>query len=271
MMNEGHRPRVSILMGIYNCAATLPDAIESLYAQTFKDFVLILCDDGSTDGTYQVAEQYCRKYKNIILLKNSVNLKLAATLNRCLEHANTEYVARMDGDDLSLPERLEKQVKFLDEHPEFALVSCQMIYFDETGDWGVSSLEAEPNKETFIKTSPHAHAPCMMRTNILRELGGYTVSKLTERGQDYHLWYKFYKAGYRGYNMQEALYKMRDDRAAMRRRSFRDRYLGFLRKIHILRGLGISNPVWHALPALLKAFVPIALAEQIRKRKMPIK
>ena len=111
------KPRISVLMGIYNCATTLPEAIDSLYAQTYKDFKLILCDDGSTDNTYEVAKKYADKYDNIVLLRNEKNMKLAYTLNHCLEYADTEYVARMDGDDISIPERFEKQIKFLDTHP----------------------------------------------------------------------------------------------------------------------------------------------------------
>src|SRR5690606_26975275 len=122
------KPRISILMAIYNCATTLPEAIDSLYAQTYKDFKLILCDDGSTDDTYEVAKSYVGTYENIVLLRNEKNLKLAATLNHCLQYADTEYVARMDGDDISLPERFERQIQFLDEHPEYAVVSCLMIY-----------------------------------------------------------------------------------------------------------------------------------------------
>src|SRR5699024_9468829 len=86
-------PRISVLMGIYNCADTLPEALDSLYNQTYKRFKLILCDDGSTDNTYAVAQTYANKYDNITLLKNEKNIKLAGTLNRCLAYADTDYIA----------------------------------------------------------------------------------------------------------------------------------------------------------------------------------
>ena len=105
--------KVSILMGIYNCADTLSDAIDSIIKQTYVNWELILCDDGSQDDTYQVALKYQEKYPDkIILLKNKKNIRLAASLNRCAQYATGEYVARMDGDDLSLPNRFEKQVFF---------------------------------------------------------------------------------------------------------------------------------------------------------------
>ena len=209
--------KVSVIMGIYNCAATLREAIDSLLAQSFIDWELIMCDDGSTDETLSLAMEYARLYDNILVLQNEFNLGLPATLNVCLKHAMSEYIARMDGDDISLPERFQKEVVFLDCHQEYALVSCSMICFDETGDWGVQGHKAMPSKIDFAYGTPFCHAPCMMRRNILNEIGNYTVNNYLRRGQDYYLWHKFYKAGYKGYNLQEPLYKMRDNRDAANR------------------------------------------------------
>lgn len=260
--------RISVLMAIYNCAETLEEAINSLYDQTYKEFKLILCDDGSTDDTYQIALQYAEKYDNIILLKNEKNIKLAASLNRCLEYADTEYIARMDGDDISLPERFEKEIRFLDNHSQYAVVSCPMIYFDEKGDWGEGKVIERPDKNTFKKTTPHTHAPCIIRSEILKEVGGYTVNKFLTRGQDYYLWYKIYKKGYKGYNLQEPLYKMRDDKDAMKRRTFKSRYYGFLIKKKVMSGLGIKGAFFYALPEILKGFIPDIFMQVIRKTRM---
>ena len=84
--------KVSIIMGIYNCAPTLPEAIGSILTQTFSDWQLVLCDDGSTDDTYAVAKGYLDKYpEKIILLQNETNMGLNHTLNRCLAAATGEY------------------------------------------------------------------------------------------------------------------------------------------------------------------------------------
>ena len=115
-------------MGIYNCASTLAESIESLLNQTYKDFELVLCDDGSSDETYQEAKKYADQYDNIILLRNETNRGLNYTLNRCAQVASGEYFARQDGDDLSLPERFEKEVAILAKHPEISLVSSAMIH-----------------------------------------------------------------------------------------------------------------------------------------------
>ena len=88
-MKDVQKPKISVIMGIYNCAKTLPVAIESILQQTFTDWELIMCDDGSKDDTYVVAEKYCNKFPSkIILLKNSENKGLNYTLNRCLQVAH---------------------------------------------------------------------------------------------------------------------------------------------------------------------------------------
>lgn len=216
-------PRISVLIGIYNCAATLPEALNSLFAQTYEDFKIILCDDGSKDDTYAVAKSYADNHDNIVLVRNEKNMGLNYTLNRCLEYADTEYVARMDGDDVSLPTRFEKEIKFLDEHPEYAIVSCPMIYFDDNGDFKTGKAIRYPQKSDFIYGTPFCHAASMFRTCAINEVGGYSVDNRLLRVEDYHLWMKFYAAGYKGYNIQEPLYKMRDDRNAYVRRNWRNR------------------------------------------------
>lgn len=214
--------QVSIIMGIYNCADTLPEAIDSILSQTYTNWELILCDDGSSDDTLQVAYRYRdREPQRIMVLKNDRNLGLNRTLNRCLAHAKGTYIARMDGDDISLPDRLEKEAAFLDAHPEYAIVSCPMFYFDENGDWGRGSSVAYPEKNDFITGTPFCHAPCMVRAEAYRAVGGYSEDPRTLRAEDYYLWFCMYAAGFRGANLQEPLYKMRDDENAYKRRKFR--------------------------------------------------
>lgn len=219
---------VSIIMGIYNCASTLAEAIDSIIAQTYTDWELIMCDDGSTDHTYDLAKQYQEKVGNkIVLLKNKENLGLNKTLNRCLEHATGKYVARMDGDDISMPTRLEKELQFLQQNPKYAIVSTPMIYFDENGDWGQGKAIEKPEKKDFIRHSPvFCHAPCMIRRSAYLDVGGYTEDEKMLRFEDVNLWYKLYAKGYLGYNLQEPLYKMRDDIAATKRRSLKFRMNG---------------------------------------------
>jgi hypothetical protein len=246
-------------MGIYNCAPTLADALDSLLTQTYQGFKVIMCDDGSMDNTVAVAQTYVDRYPGkFILIRNKSNLKLAATLNRCLEYVDTEYVARMDGDDISLSERFEKEMAFLDSHADFALVSCPMIHFDENGEFKRGTAIELPTKESFRKSTPFCHAPCMVRASVYKEVGGYTVEQKTERMEDYYLWYKVYKAGYQGYNLQEHLYMMRDDRnAKARRASLKNRLIGCRTDIEIAKGLGLKMPYVLPILRLFKIFTPL--------------
>ena len=217
------KPRVSVIIGIYNCDSTLIEALDSLYAQTYQDFKIILCEDGSSDDTYQVAKDYADKHDNIVLIKNEKNMGLNYTLNHCLEYADTELIARMDGDDISLPTRFEEEVKFLDTHPEYAIVTTPMKYFDENGIFRVGSGGREPKLTDFPKGTPFCHAPCMVRKEAYDAVGGYTVADNLLREEDYHLWIKMYVKGFKGYTLEEPLYMMRDDRNAAIRRTFKTR------------------------------------------------
>ena len=252
-----NKPRITILIGIYNCAPTLVEALDSLMAQTYKAFKVVLCDDGSKDNTLEVAREYASRYGNIQVITNEHNKGLNYTLNHCLEYADTEYVARMDGDDISLPDRLEKEVNFLDSHPDYAVVSTPMIYFDEHGDFRVGKSIEKPQKWDFLHGTPFCHAASMARTSVIKEIGGYSVDERLLRVEDYHLWMKLYAAGYKGYNIQEPLYKMRDDRNALMRRNWRNRKNEMYVKHIGFKMLGLP---WYtqlyALRPLLAHFAP---------------
>lgn len=218
------KKKISIIMGIYNCAKYLDEAIESILAQTYTNWQMIMCDDCSVDNTYEVASKYVKKYPNkFILIRNEQNQGLNKTLNICLELADGEYIARMDGDDISYPDRFQKEVDFLDSNPEYAIVSCPMEFFDEQGVFGRGKDFGEPQKKNIPKGTPFAHAPCMIRRNAFKDVGGYTVSDKLLRVEDQHLWIKMFSKGYRGYNLPEPLYAMRDDRNAFSRRKYKYR------------------------------------------------
>lgn len=209
-------------MGLYNCAPTLSEALDSLLSQSYQDFKVIMCDDGSSDNTFEVAKMYADRFPGkFILIRNKKNMGLNYTLNHCLQYADTEYVARMDGDDVSEHSRFAKEIAFLETHPEYAIVSTPMIYFDEKGDFKTGHGGYEPTHTMCARKTPFTHAPCMVRTEAYKSVGGYTVDPSLLRCEDYHLWVKMFAKGYRGYMLDEPLYKMRDDREAKRRRTFR--------------------------------------------------
>lgn len=216
--------KISVIMGIYNCADTLVEALDCILKQTYSNWEVIMCDDCSSDLTYEVAMQYVDKYpEKFVLLRNEQNQGLNYTLNKCLKIASGEYIARMDGDDRCALDRFEKELKVLESTPDVAIVSSDMDFFDEEGVWGRTHVNAVPSKMNFVKSTPFCHAACMVKKEAYLSVNGYSVSDRLLRVEDYHLWIKMYEKGFRGVNIQEILYSMRDDRNAQGRRKFKYR------------------------------------------------
>lgn len=216
------KSKVSVIMAIFNCQDTLSEAIESIINQTYKNWEFIICDDCSTDNSYEIAKSYEKKYPNKFkVIKNSKNSKLSYSLNHCLKYANGKYIARMDGDDISLPQRFEKQVEILDKNLDIAVVGTSMMRFDENGDYSLYEALEKPNKLILKNEVPFCHATIMMRKKVYDKLNGYIVSKRTERGQDLDLWFRFYSKNFQGINLKEVLYRVREDRKAINRRKLK--------------------------------------------------
>lgn len=263
-------PKVSIIMGIYNCASTLAEAIECILEQTFTDWELILCDDGSVDKTAEVAAHYVAAYPDRIhLLQNETNLGLNQTLNRCLEAAQGEYIARMDGDDRCSRHRFEVEVAVLETEPEISIVSTDMEFFDESGVWGQIRHPEYPQNHDFVHGSPFCHAPCMVRRAAYEAVGGYSVGKWLLRVEDYHLWLKMYRAGFRGRNIHQPLYQMRDDRNAYNRRKFCYRINETYVRGLAVKELKLPIPYYvYALRPVLVGLLPASLYDFLHKRRL---
>ena len=155
-MNKGE---ISVLMAVYNCAGTVRDSIDSILAQTYTNWKMIICDDCSTDETLDVLREYKKRFpEKFIIITNKKNSKLAYSLNHCLKYAEGEYCARMDGDDRCLPERFEKQIEFLRNHPEYDLVGTAMQRFDESGFGMINYSVDNPDYYTLRRAVPYHHA-----------------------------------------------------------------------------------------------------------------
>lgn len=263
-MNESKK--ISVLMGIYNCQSTLEQAVNSIINQTYQNWELIMCDDGSTDNTYNIAKELEKKDNRIIVLKNNTNLGLNQTLNNCLAVASGEYIARMDGDDDCVAERFEKQVDFLENHRAFDIVSSEMIFFDESGEWGKNSVIEKPQAKDVVVGSPICHAPVMMRKKCMDEVGGYTVDKRMLRVEDVNLWIKLYTKGYRCYNIQEPLYRMRNDKNALNRRKYKYRINSTYVRIKGCKELKLGIRYYiKAFRPMINGLIPASIRITIRK------
>lgn len=269
MMELSTTPKVSVIMSVYNVEQTLREAIDSILKQTYKNWEFIICNDCSLDGTQLILDEYKNLYPDkFILLKNEENKFLSFSLNRCLEKCTGELVARMDGDDISCPDRFEKQVNFLKNNPQYQVVGTILQRFDADGLHDVVSIKEFPDENILKKQVPYCHATIMMYKEAYDAVHGYKVSGMTRRSQDYDMWFRFYKCGYNGYNIQEPLYLVREDMNAIKRRTLNNRY-------NIMRiqfnGYKILNfpKMWYIYPVVefSKAFIPSNVVFAYRKYK----
>lgn len=216
--------KISVIMATYNCANTVRKAIDSILAQTYRDWIMIICDDGSTDNTLEILREYEASYPDKFkIISNEKNIKLPYSLNHCLEYVETEFVARMDGDDWSLPNRFEIQMNFLKEHPEYVLVSTGVTVFD--GKEKIASIIKTPcpTKETMLKENAFSHATILTYKHVYDALGGYSLDPQVIRVEDVDLWCRFLAKGFKGYNLPDELYVILEDVNAAKRRNFRAR------------------------------------------------
>ena len=222
--------QISILMPVYNCALYLAEAIDSILNQTFTDFELIVLDDGSTDGSAEIAKSY--NDSRIVYHCNEKNLGLANNLNVGLRMAKGKYIARMDGDDISLPERLQTQFDYLESHPDIDLCSCGLQMFGTENTVWVRESNPEAVKITMIFYSPVLHASSVWRREAFEKHNLY-YDQNAFPAEDYDLWARaiFHC---RLVNIPQVLYKYRihgiqvtktDDRVAQKDREIRINFL----------------------------------------------
>ena len=205
-------PKISVLMGIYNCARYLDEALESVQNQTFEDFEVIMCDDGSKDQTAEIAKVWEAKDGRFHLVMNDCNHGLAYTLNHCLEFVTGEYIVRMDGDDISVPDRFERLLKAANENPEFDVIGTGCDLFDEHGIWGEFITSGIPGKYEAFMQKTVSHASVIMKTSSLRAIGGYNTEADNARAEDYDLWCRMVEAGFKIMSIPDKLYQVRWDR-----------------------------------------------------------
>ncbi|NJR60187.1 MAG: glycosyltransferase [Cyanobacteria bacterium CRU_2_1] len=189
-------PTVSVLMPVYNAQKYVAQAIESILHQTFTDFELLIVDDGSSDRSFRILKRYAAHDSRIRLLSRP-NKGFVKTLNEMIPLANGDLIARMDADDLSLPDRFAHQVEFLRQHPEVVCVGGFQDWIDEAGRILIDHQEAIENAEiqAQLLTGRTAinHPSAMMRRSALLQVGGYDESMYP--AEDLDLWLRLGEIG----------------------------------------------------------------------------
>jgi len=184
------RPAVSIVMAVHNGQRHLSDAVQSILAQTMGDFEFIVIDDGSTDWTARLLDEFAESDPRLRVVHRP-HQGLAESLNFGVAQARSELIARMDADDVSMPERLELQSSFMHSHPEIGLLGTAVFLAAEDGDdrgcWDPPTGHEEIRK-ALIRANQFAHPTVMFRRSTFESLGGYRNMRYA---QDYDLWLRF--------------------------------------------------------------------------------
>jgi glycosyltransferase involved in cell wall biosynthesis len=208
-------PSVSIVLPFRNAASTLPACLDSIHQQTFKEFEVLLVDDGSDDGSAELIRKRMNGDGRFRLLQPG-RVGLVAALNHGVAHARSRLIARMDADDVMHPERLQLQNDFLSRHPDISLVSCQVDLFPrhairngyrEYVRWQNRCVEPEHIATNIYVESPLPHPSVMMRKSALEDVGGYQDGPFPE---DYDLWLRMHAAGHRMAKVPRVLLSWRD-------------------------------------------------------------
>ena len=197
--SDSVKPEISVIMSVYNDEKYIAKAIDSILAQSFSNFELIICDDYSTDRSSNIIEKYVKQDNRIVFFKNEKNLGLATSLNRCIERAK-------DNSDIVV---VGCKCQCIDENDE--------IYKDfQIHSGSVSFYDA-------IKKVQIVHPTVMMRKEALLSVDGYTVNNLTLRAEDYDLWCKMTKKGYKIFNLDTILLLYREGLQGMKKRKYKFR------------------------------------------------
>ena len=199
-------PAVSILMPVFKTEPFLREALDSMLSQTFTDFELIVLDDCSPGNAEDILDEY--KDPRIVRYLGEKNAGLANVLNVGMEMARGKYIARMDSDDLSSPNRLEVQVNYLEEHPDIDLCSCGMTLFGAMEDRWVRESDFETLRINALFFSPILHASSVWRRDAFDRLGLRFRQEMVP-AEDYDLWCRALSGGLRLVNIPECLYQYR--------------------------------------------------------------
>jgi glycosyltransferase involved in cell wall biosynthesis len=182
-------PALSVIMSVYNNAAHLYPCVQSILQQHFDDFEFLIVDDGSTDGSTDILRELAAKDPRIRLIIRE-NKGLVASLNELLEAARAPLLARMDSDDIAMPERFAKQIAYLSAHPHIGILGTNTHDLDETGlllPLPATYPSSPADVGRLLELGPPVcHPSVMMRTELIRNLGGYRAA--FRHAEDYDLW-----------------------------------------------------------------------------------
>lgn len=244
-------PIITVLMPAYNAERYIAEAITSVLQQTFTNFEFIIVNDGSTDDTLHIINSFTDQRIRLI---NQPNQGVTAALNTGLKHAKAAYIARFDADDICFPYRLEKQLAFLQQNPDYIMVGSDVNYISADGD-DLFSFKCIAHEHAEIVGKmyfycPFVHPTVMYKRDVICSLGGYP--EYAHNFEDYLLWTKLAKAG-KLHNIPEPLVKYRLNPTSVTiDEKWRGKKFRTIKKRAVLRG-SITEAEGEELLAIIKS------------------
>ncbi|MFC1566571.1 glycosyltransferase family 2 protein [bacterium] len=260
-------PQISVIMSVLNEEKYLVESIESILNQTFSDFEFIIIDDGSKDSTAEIIKRYAAKDSRITCIHHAKPKGLAVSLNEGIKVSKGEYIARMDGDDVSLRTRFEKQINFLQKHKDYGLAGT---FYNDIDEHGMQlARKQNPEKWDDIKKAmffynPIAHPTSMIRKSVFNEVGLYNETFQTS--QDYELFSRIFRK-YKMYNVPEYLLIRRFPEEIFSTKKMIQQDMDSMRvRLKLLKD-GVCPKYYYLfiIKYIIAFFIPVRIREKIRR------
>lgn len=251
-------------MPAYNAEKYISEAIESILNQTFTNFEFVIIDDCSTDKTWEIIQKYAQKDKRIIAIKNEKNLKLSATLNKGIEVCKADYIARMDADDWSYPNRLAKQYEVISKDSKIGILGGSMEVCDEDlkvlnfRKYNISDSEIRKN---LFKYSPFCHPATMFKKEaLLKE----RYNSYLDLAEDYDLYFRIGRE-YKFENLSDVLLKYRTSiTQSSSSRAHKQQYLTLYIRLKAIMEYGYAVSIQDVLSSLLQLILIPTLPQSLK-------
>lgn len=259
-------PLISVLMGVYYQSpdtGRLARSVNSILSQTHENLELLICDDGSSPDAVRLLDRLAGEDERIRLIRRGDLVSLPVKLNACLEEASAQWIARMDDDDYSYPLRLEKQLNYLNTHPDTAFAGCNVNLIREGVSVGQRRFPERPEVRDFYMTQPFIHPTLLFRRSALDTVGGYCEDPSVLLCEDYDLLLRMYTKGLSGGNLQEILFDYTIPPTAKGKRKMKHRWNEVLTRYRRFRELKCLP--W-ALPWVVKPLAVGLLPETVLRQ-----
>ncbi len=263
-------PSVSVLMGVYyqkEDLSLLRRSVDSILRQDWKDLEFLVCDGGSRREVCLLLDSFAAEDPRLRLIRGGGRHDLASKLNACLREARGSFIARMDDDDCSHKDRLSKQLKALEDHPEAGFVGSGVYLFRAGRCVGEQKLPQWPEVRDFYMVQPYIHPTLVFRREALEAVEGYSEDPLQVLCEDYDLLLRLYAAGYRGMNLQEPLLDYTVPLTAKGNRKMRHRWNETVTRYRRFRQLGLlPGAAPYVVKPLAVGLVPEKLLGRLKRK-----